>query len=356
MRLTSHAGLSPHLQVQHGSPTLATREVETEARTELQKLRLDFKSHRQTVQSQSERLRADLTTQSAELRVELDRLQIGAAAQSAKLLADLEQMKEELAELASSCRAQVAEVRAEVSSSWKNNHLHFGDALADFERKQEAELRRVKVLFQSLHKQVQEKTTSSPQKAVPEQQLRGARAEERFGQLQDIMHELEEERLSRNERLGELNERIAREVGDLRSYFVGQTEALTQNFEAETQDRKQEFSEIRAILDSVWNRVNVARSGGQETRKTNYLQYGGADGEKEEYKEVVGDYEDINALYQMVQETLGDNVYLKQQMSEVHAARSRDKQQLEEMGTELYNLRALLRTATPSAHHREINE
>lgn len=328
---------------------LANRDLESEA---LQKLRLELRSEIRVVHAQSERLRADLTsyckTQSAELRADVERLQ---SAQSAELRADLERIR---AELSSSCRAHVAELRAEVTSSWRENESLFRDALAESQGKQEAELRRVKVLLQSFDKRVQEKATTPPRKAVSEQLLEGAAAAEILEQMQAIRDELEAERLSRNERLGELNERILGEIGDLRC-LKGQNELLTQNFEAEKHIRKQEFSEIRATLDSVWSRVNVASSGGQQTRQSHYFQYASTGGEQE-FKEVVGDPEDINSLYEMVREALGDTVYLKQQVSEDQTARSRDKQQLDQMSKELNLLRSLVKQATPSSQYREINE
>jgi len=312
---------------------------------------LELRSEIRVIFAQSERLKADISycqAQTTELRADLERLQ---NAQSAELRADLERMR---AELASSCSAQVAEVRAEVISSWRENESLFRDALSESQGKQEAELRRVKVLLRSLDEKVQEKPATTQRQAGFEQLPQEAAAAEILEQMQAIRDELEAERLSRNDRLGELSDRILNEIGDLRC-LQGQNELLTQNFEAEKHIRKQEFSEIRATLDSVWSRVSVACSDGQRTRQSHYFQYASADGEKE-FKEVLGDSEDINALYEMVREALGDTVYLKQQLSEDQTVRSRDKQQLDQMSKELNMLRSLVKQATPSSQHREINE
>lgn len=67
-------------------------------------------------------------------------------------------------------------------------------------------------------------------------------------------------------------------------------------------------------------------------------------------KEFVGDPDDVNTLYDMVREALGDTVHLRQLVSEERDQRSREqsqsRQQIDVMAREINTIQALLREAT----------
>jgi len=83
--------------------------------------------------------------------------------------------------------------------------------------------------------------------------------------------------------------------------------------------------------------------------KAYYLRYEDENGEIERTKEFVGDQEDINTLYEMVREALGDTVHLREQLSEDREARCRElvatRQQTARLEKQLNTTQALMREA-----------
>ncbi|CAE8596750.1 unnamed protein product [Polarella glacialis] len=132
-----------------------------------------------------------------------------------------------------------------------------------------------------------------------------------------------------------------------------------QALDAEKSERCQECQELRAILDSVWKRAtcgsaaSCSKNDEEFTKKSYYFKYADPEGRGDEFKELVGDAEDINTLYEMVREALGDTVNLRQQIADEHASRTREtstsRHQLDQMSRQLNTVQALLREVTQSA-------
>lgn len=66
---------------------------------------------------------------------------------------------------------------------------------------------------------------------------------------------------------------------------------------------------------------------------------------EERVKELVGDQEDINTLYEMVREALGDTVHLKDELAAERDQRARSQQGLERLERQVNTMQALLRDA-----------
>jgi len=163
----------------------------------------------------------------------------------------------------------------------------------------------------------------------------------------------------------DLHTRLANEVSDLSRRLDEHRAAIREDFvaiarqtdersaqlsglvERETAERCRESLELRAILDSVWQQASAA--GGASRRGIGgalkyYFQFGaGGDEAEGRFKQVVGDEEDINTLYEMVREALGDTVYLKEQICEEGDHRARLQQQGDRVERQLNTMQAILR-------------
>jgi len=200
-------------------------------------------------------------------------------------------------------------------------------------------------------------------------------------EFENIMNELNEEKLRRCSQVSDIHARIGREVADLNWHVQNQKFEITDELEAKTRlteerhsalekvvDREREHSsresnELRAILDSVWQRATNSGSAGQPLKegKSYYLRYEDENGDIERTKELVGDQEDINTLYEMVREALGDTVYLREQLTQDREARSRElvatRQQAARLEKQLNTTQALMREAAvcPECRSQPLN-
>merc|ERR1712187_1106354 len=86
--------------------------------------------------------------------------------------------------------------------------------------------------------------------------------------------------------------------------------------------------------------------------KSYYFKFDAGDGMGERFKEYVGDQEDINTLYEMVREALGDTVHLKDKMAEEQELRDRElnaaRNHLDRLKRQMNTVQALVRDATPA--------
>jgi len=189
-------------------------------------------------------------------------------------------------------------------------------------------------------------------------------------ELENIINEMEAERLRRCSQVADIHARIGREVADFNWHLEEQklviadelaaktrlTEerhsALEKAVEREREHGSRECNELRAILDSVWQRVTSPGTAGLALKegKSYYLRYEDENGEIERTKELVGDQEDINTLYEMVREALGDTVHLREQLNEDREASSRElvatRQQAARLEKQLNTTQVLMREAS----------
>jgi len=202
--------------------------------------------------------------------------------------------------------------------------------------------------------------------------------------FESIVNELEAERLRRCAQVADIHARIGREVADLNWHVEEQRlvladdlaantrlaeerhSALEKAAERERENSSRECNELRATLDSVWQKVTSSGLASQTLKegKSYYLRYEDENGEIERTKEVVGDQEDINTLYEMVREALGDTVHLREQLSEDREARSRElvatRQQAARLEKQLNTTQAIMREAAvcpecrPQPQHQSI--
>ncbi|CAE7889352.1 unnamed protein product, partial [Symbiodinium sp. KB8] len=88
--------------------------------------------------------------------------------------------------------------------------------------------------------------------------------------------------------------------------------------------RCKELEEVRATIDSVWKKATGSVQS--DTAKRGYY-FTHIDAPNADVKEFVGDPDDVNTLYDMVREALGDTVHLRQLVSEERDQRSREQSQ-----------------------------
>eukprot|EP00931_Biecheleriopsis_adriatica_P088118 TRINITY_DN62497_c0_g1_i1.p1 TRINITY_DN62497_c0_g1~~TRINITY_DN62497_c0_g1_i1.p1 ORF type:complete len:633 (+),score=88.93 TRINITY_DN62497_c0_g1_i1:59-1900(+) len=267
-----------------------------------------------------------------------------------------ESLREEMKRV---CEEQVESVRAEVTSMLRQTERYFGEALRDERTERAAHAGQVQTFLQSLDVQVHDcqraLATVCPELVGTHGVVSALRQVDVFGR------ELEDERTFRCERIAELHDRLSREVGALTKAVEEQRISALKVAEQERSDRCEDTKEIRAIMNSVWSQASSTAVGcakeTESSKKAYFFRYADADGQREEFKEMVGDPEDINTLYEMVREALGDTVNLRQQLEEEAVARGREtsscKQRLDQMTRQLNTLQALLRDVTPAAAHRE---
>jgi len=189
--------------------------------------------------------------------------------------------------------------------------------------------------------------------------------------MQALAHELQAERETRCARDADLHARLAREVGDLARRLEEHRTALGEELaavmrrmeehggnlerlvEQEVADRSRESLELRAIMDSVWQQASgnfsATEGRGKKTPgrpSKHFLHFGSEAGESEDrMKELVGDQEDIDTLYEMVREALGDTVHLKDELAADREQRARSQQSVERLERQVNTMEALLRDA-----------
>lgn len=124
---------------------------------------------------------------------------------------------------------------------------------------------------------------------------------------------------------------MTQDIDRIESLINEQITVIAKSVATEQDERNSESTEIRAILDEVWRAV--AKQPASESKQRKFFKYADAtDGDR--YKEVVGDKDDINTLYDMVRETMGDQVRLSSDLQQERALR-------EKVSIELDTLKAL---------------
>jgi len=166
---------------------------------------------------------------------------------------------------------------------------------------------------------------------------------ERAAELSDLVQQVQAEREDRCASVVNLHSSLLREAADIR--LVVETAV-----EAEKTARSFEAKELRATLDAVWKRVEGASLPTEDCAKY-YFKYTGADGPT--YKECTGDPGDINTLYEMVREAVGDSFRISQDLAEEKASRCEDVEDVrgvsEQLKSALASLEGKLKTA-PGRH------
>jgi hypothetical protein len=180
-------------------------------------------------------------------------------------------------------------------------------------------------------------------------------------QLQALAHDLEAERVERCKRLADIHDRLsqetivlARRLDEIRSSITeGVTAAMqasderqqrvVQALETERKERCDDTRELRATMDSIWNRFSASaeQNGHSSSSKSSVQRH-----------DLNGGHDDIETLYEMVREALGDTVHLRQEISDEQTSRTRDhsslRQQVDQLGKQLNTMQTLLREATVS--------
>lgn len=165
----------------------------------------------------------------------------------------------------------------------------------------------------------------------------------------DFRRELQAESESRASAVAALRKSLyeglaqaGRQAEDVRSALLEEVSTRVKELQGEVEkervERGQQLSETRAILDSVWKQASsrernafspglardaLAGSSGSESRY--YFKFHDRPGEPETYKECVGDREDINTLYEMVQEALGESVRFENELRAERQERQREQ-------------------------------
>jgi len=145
-----------------------------------------------------------------------------------------------------------------------------------------------------------------------------------FGEL---ARALDAEREDRCARITELHAEVAKQFSDVRTY-------MDTVVEAEETERKHEVEEVRGILESVWQRVQFRPAAGldQAPNSSDKFSLEGAGSYKE-----CGEIGDIQTLYDMVREALGDSVRLS---TDLHEEREDRMATLTKLRLQMDNLRA----------------
>jgi len=131
---------------------------------------------------------------------------------------------------------------------------------------------------------------------------------------------------------GELNRTLRFEIASVRSHIEATRLHLEDVDAMARQTTIEEIAELRSILDSVWSKV-ATRS--KDTEDANYYfkfidPKGGCD-ETAQYKECVGDAEDINTLYEMVREALGTSIVMRKELDEEKRRRDLEKHRVDRL-------------------------
>uniref|UniRef100_A0A7S1AN49 Uncharacterized protein n=1 Tax=Noctiluca scintillans TaxID=2966 RepID=A0A7S1AN49_NOCSC len=129
------------------------------------------------------------------------------------------------------------------------------------------------------------------------------RLEELASRVEGVLQEIGIEREKRCATSAELHAHLAREIVEVRV-------ACNKAIEEENVSRSIEARELRAILDSIWKRVDRDSEPSSIFPKVR--------------RSTVGDFEDVNTLYEMVKEALGDTVRLSQEINEEREVRCQE--------------------------------
>lgn len=106
---------------------------------------------------------------------------------------------------------------------------------------------------------------------------------------------------------------VDQEFSGIQSLVNEQIAAISRAVVDEQEERNKETMELRAILDGVWRTVSDRPSSEMNERR--FFKMG------DRYKNVVGDQDDINTLYDMVREAMGDQVRLSSELADERALR-----------------------------------
>lgn len=260
--------------------------VQAESRqqqVELQRLRQDLALQFQAIsQAEMQRVRAEMAEfMTAQKEVELARLRQDLASQlQAHSQAEVVRVREELADhLTVQCEAQVQQVTA------------LRQELAGMRTSQSRVF-----IEQELERLVQAECAG---RCAGDDELQATFTRE----IGEINTRLQEQRHTSQEEIADVGRRITE-----------QGASVDKAIERERSERRRESAELRAILDSVWKR---ASSPSHSQGKAHGAQLDPMDSTDDQYKEQAGDPEDINTLYEMVREALGDTVHLKLQMEQL---------------------------------------
>lgn len=182
--------------------------------------------------------------------------------------------------------------------------------------------------------------------------------------LDKLAHSVQAECQARCARDAELHNRLGRELSDLTQHLeevrmglsgemedvVNRAEAqwalLKLKLEHEHSDRNRESNELRAILDSVWQASRRQKSSDDPLGKSSKVR------DTEEAcnllcKEGTGETEDINTLYEMVREALGDTTQLRAQMHAERRLREADRHQAERLERQVRTVQAIMHNMMP---------
>lgn len=190
-----------------------------------------------------------------------------------------------------------------------------------------------------------------------------------------LAQELEAEQESRCAKIADLHARLGREMADVSCHLEEQRRALEEdiallsfrmeeqhvvvekNLTRERNDRCRESLDLRGILESVWQKS--ASTPASPNHIPSYFKHDGESQEGDRVKEFVGDRTDINSLYAIMKDSVGETVHLRQQINEEQQNRDRDiseaKRHLERLERQVITLQALVRESQNVASSSSVN-
>lgn len=250
-------------------------------------------------------------------------------------------------EVREQCRIQADVLRSEVAAMCTESRQQFQESLLKLQDTRGSESSQVRMMLQSLDAQVQDCRQAVADVSRGQERPMSSRTGLGLADLEVFKMELEAERICRSERIGELYDRINREVSGVLKILEDHRIAAVEALVLERDARCKELEEVRATIDSVWKKATGSVQS--DTAKRGYY-FTYIDAPNADVKEFVGDPDDVNTLYDMVREALGDTVHLRQLVSEERDQRSREqsqsRQQIDAMAREINTIQALLREAT----------
>lgn len=134
--------------------------------------------------------------------------------------------------------------------------------------------------------------------------------------IKKVSADIETERETRARNDIDIQARMAMDSASLRTHIELTRLALQAESEKIQQAHSEEASELRALVDSVWDKFT--RVEGTTKADPKYMFRFEPENESEEsrYKVCVGDSQDINTLYEMAQEAVGDNVIIRKELDD----------------------------------------
>merc|ERR1712150_423053 len=155
-----------------------------------------------------------------------------------------------------------------------------------------------------------------------------------MGRCEELNQELNVEREKRCASSAEVHTHLSREVVDIRVM-------LEQAMDQERESRGREQTELRGILDALWQHIEGSTN---TLLNSEGLEYVDANAPTE-----TPSVQDINTLYEMVREALADTLRLSQELSEEREARKHDatssRRKLEWFERQILILRASMHRA-----------